>query len=101
MQKLGIYSTHLHADTNPGAPGKGSGPTWAPTDFDHLKLPSGALLGKLNNEQLRSELLRLNVPGAATDGRHIIAERYGALLMEIHDKAGEAAIAAFLESKRG
>jgi hypothetical protein len=100
MQRLGIYSTHLHADTNPGRPSAGHGPTWPPTLFDHLKLPSGKLLGEVPTESLRHELARIGVKDAHTAGRHIIAERYAAILMEIGEAASEKAIAEFLESKR-
>jgi hypothetical protein len=102
MQKLGIYSTrtHLHADTNPGAPGRGSGPSWPPGLHDDLKLPSGRTIGETDTDSLRHEFARLGVAEAQTAGRHILCQRYAELLAAIGEAASEKAIAEFLESKR-
>ena len=90
-----------HADANPGAPGNGSGPRWATGFHDHLKLPSGATIGQTDNEKLRSQLARLGIEGANTEGRNIICARYAAVLQRVFDEAGNAAVTAFLESKKG
>lgn len=100
MQKLGIYSTHLHADTNPGAPGKFSGPRWASTVFDLLLLPNGRKIGDVPNEDLRHEFARLGIEDAHTLGREALCQRYSDTLRKIGDAAASKAIAEFLQSKK-
>lgn len=89
-----------HVDTNPGASSRGAGISSTPTFFDHLKLPSGATIGGSSNEHVRAELTRLGIEGAQSDGCNIICARYAAMIQKIHDDAGNAAVAAFLQSKR-
>jgi hypothetical protein len=93
--------TTSDADTNPAAPGKGKGPTWAGGIHDDLKLPSGATIGSVDNEKLRAELARLGIEGSHSDGRHILCARYARLLQQVFNSAGEKAVAEFLQEKRG
>jgi hypothetical protein len=46
-----IVSSKLfdHTDTNPGAPGKNKGPTWARGQHDDLSLPNGSVIGQTSN----------------------------------------------------
>jgi hypothetical protein len=88
-------------DSNPGRASAMSGPRWAPTIHDGLKLPSGATIGQTDNDALRREFVRLDVAGAATDGRNTICGRYAAMLEKIHDDAGAAAVAVWLQRNRG
>ena len=87
----------LHADTNPGAPSQAKGPTWSPGPFDSLRLPSGKTIGESSNEEVRTQLLRLNIEGAATDGRNIICGRYAGLLADLGKVAADKATQEFLE----
>jgi hypothetical protein len=84
-----------------GAPAPINGPKWASGLYDNLKLPNGQTIGATDNETLRRELMRMGVIGAATEGRHVIVERYATLLLQIHNDAGDRAVAAFLESNKG
>jgi hypothetical protein len=54
----------------PGAGAPISGPKWPrhPTS-GHLRLPSGVTIDGTPTEALRSELARLGIAGAHTDGR--------------------------------
>jgi hypothetical protein len=92
-------TTTPHFDTNPARQGTGKGPTWAAGLHDDLKLPSGRLVGQVNNEELRAELARVGIEGAHSDGRNIIVARYAAILQNVFNLAGNAAVAAFLQSK--
>jgi hypothetical protein len=92
-------TTTPHFDTNPARQGTGKGPTWAAGPHDDLKLPSGRLVGQVNNEELRAELSGL-VEGAHVDGRNVIVARYAAVLLSVFNRAGNAAVVEFLESKR-
>jgi hypothetical protein len=84
----------------PGAPAS-AGPKWSVTMYDNLKLPNGQTIGATDNETLRRELMRMGIIGAPTEGRHIIVERYATLLLQIHNDAGDRAVAAWLQSNRG
>jgi hypothetical protein len=68
--------------------------------FSDLKLPDGRTLGQVDTDSLRREFARLGIDGAHTFGRNVLCEKYAAKLMEVGEAASEAAIAAFLESKR-
>ena len=89
------------ADSNPGRASAIKGPRWPSTPQDYLKLPNGATIGQTDNDALRREFIRLGVADAATDGRHILCARYSAMLGKIHDDAGQAAVAAWLQKNRG
>jgi len=84
----------------PGAPSGNSGPTWAKTLYDHLRLPSGKTIGETSNEELRTLLGRLNIEGAHRDGRMVIAERFAAVCTEVFNRAGHAALAAWLDQHK-
>ena len=99
--QLSLGKTSDMLDTNPAAPHRMAGPKHSvrPGD-DLLPLPSGKSVAASSNEELRPQLARLGVPGAHTDGRDVIVERYAALLKTIHDDAGKAAVADFLAKHR-
>ena len=90
-----------HTDTNPGRASAIKGPRWPATIHDGLSLPTGETIGQTDNDALRHELVRLGVAGAATKGRNVLCERYAAMLAKIHDEAGAAAVAAWLQKNRG
>ena len=100
MPALVSTNTLNHADTNPGAPGKGSGPTWARGQHDDLALPNGSVIGQTDNETLRRIFAGLGIEGAHRDGRDILVGRYVRMLKNIFDEVGNKAVTAFLESKR-
>ena len=69
--------------------------------YDHLKLPSGRIVGQVNNEELRAELARFpEIADVHTAGRNTLLQRYAMLLMTVGDRASEKAIAEFLQSKK-
>jgi len=94
-----IISTKLfdHTDTNPGAPSKNSGPTWAKTLHDHLPAPGGGTIGEWPNERVRPYFARIGLDGAHTSGREVLCQKYGQLLRKVHDAAGEKAVVDWLK----
>ncbi len=86
-------------DSNPGSPANSKGPSWPPTQFDSVRLPNNKTIGETSNEELRAQLLKLNVEDAATEGRHIIAERWAKKLQGIFDAAGNQAVAEFFSKQ--
>jgi hypothetical protein len=58
-----------HSDTNPGASGKNSGPTWTRGLHDDLSLPNGSVIGQTDNETLRRIFAGLGIADAWTLGR--------------------------------
>jgi len=96
-----LTSTKAFTDhTNPGAPGNNTGPSWTRGQHDNLMLPNGSTVGQTDNETLR-RLLAPFVDGAHTKPRNEIVEIYWAALKRIHDDAGNAAVNAWLQEKRG
>jgi hypothetical protein len=89
-----------HRDTNPGAPGKGAGPSWPRTSHDHLKLPSGKTIGETDNENLRSELTRLGIEESQTAGRERIIEKYAELINAVARAGADKAVAEWLQNHR-
>jgi hypothetical protein len=83
---------------NPGAPGKNRGPMFSPSSQDSLLLPGGATIGQTNNETLRTALLQF-FPDAHTIPRCALIEKYAAMLANFRDRAGDAAINAFLQAQ--
>ena len=88
------------ADSNPGAPHKGTGPNWARGQHDDLSLPNGSVIGQTDNESLRRIFADLGIADAWTLGRDRLVERYVQMLKKIFDEAGNRAVSDFLESKR-
>jgi hypothetical protein len=62
--------------------------------------PVGSTIRLTSTEDLRRQFHQLGIPGAHTEGRNVICNRYAAMLREIHDDAGSIAVDAFLQSKR-
>jgi hypothetical protein len=94
--------TSSAAFEQPGAPARDNkGPMHAPGLHDDLALPNGSTVGQTDNETLRQQLLKLNIPGAATEGRHIICQRYSETLRKIFNDAGSKAVDVWLQSNRG
>jgi hypothetical protein len=85
----------------PGAAAPNKGQSWPPGQHDSLKLPDGKLIGQTDTDTLRRQLAKIGVEGAHSDGRHIIAARYAALLQKLRDDAGNAAVDTFLANHRG
>src|SRR6516162_4172665 len=82
---------------NPGAPSNNRGPTWARGQHDDLQTIAGSTIGLTSNEDLRRQFARLGIPGAHTDGRNVLVERYVGLLKKVHDGAGQKALADWFE----
>ena len=97
-----IINTKLfdHTDTNPGAPSKNSGPTWARGLHDDLALPNGSVVGQVDNETLRRIFADLGIPDAWTLGRDRLVERYVRMLKKIFDDAGNAAVEAWMAERK-
>jgi hypothetical protein len=86
---------------NPGAPGKGRGPTWSSAGAnDSLLLPSGKTIAETPDPELRTALDALGIEGAHRDGRNIIVQRYADLIANFRQKAGDAAITAYLAANK-
>jgi hypothetical protein len=98
-----IINTALfnHTDTNPGASGKGSGPNWARGAHDDLALPNGSVIGQTNNERLRQIFAGLGIEGAWTLGRDRLVESYVRVLKKVFDDAGNAAVEAWMQQRKG
>jgi hypothetical protein len=94
----GVLSSH--ADTNPGRPGSGTGPKFAPTSHDSLALPNRSVIGQTDDTTLRTLLDKVGVKNAHTRPRNEIVADYAALLRRVHDDAGSKALDAWLENHR-
>ena len=68
--------------------------------FDSLKLPSGKKIGDTPDHELRTELHRLGVTGAHSDGKNVICALYHQMLERVWDDAGRAAVDAWLEQHK-
>ena len=82
-----------------GAPAEITGPNWARTHYDHLKLPNGLIAGDCPNELLRQQLSKFELEEVHTAGRETLLRRYGELLAKTFNDAGTAAVDALLKSK--
>jgi hypothetical protein len=69
--------------------------------FERETIDSGKTIGETSNEHLRSQLSKVGIPEAHSAGRHILAARYNNQLNKIRSEAGDSAVAAYLESKKG
>ena len=74
--------------------------SWPSTVHDHWLLPSGTLVGAASNEDLRKQLIRLGIDGAATAGRDVLCARYATVLQGVFDAAGNAAVSQWLTERR-
>jgi hypothetical protein len=90
-----------HPDSNPGRPSAAKGPNWSATFFDHLALPNGQRIGDVNNEIFREQMAAVGIEGAHSDGRNALAERYAKLISDVARAGADAAVADFLQSKKG
>jgi hypothetical protein len=66
---------------------------------DSLMLPTGKTIAETPTEELRAIFVRFKIENAHTDGRAIICSRYAALVSDVFNKAGEAALKAFLRDR--
>jgi hypothetical protein len=100
MPELTSTQTFDHPDNNPGAPGKSTGPKWSRGPHDDLMLPNGSVVGQTDNETLRRLFAGLGIEGAWTRPRNELVADYVRVLKKVFDTAGNAAVTAFLESKK-
>jgi hypothetical protein len=68
-------------------------------EFDDLMLVNGKTVGETSTDELRSLLARFGIESAHRAGRAQIVSEYAALIKEVYDAAGVAAVKAFLEEK--
>src|SRR5215467_11915058 len=62
-----LTSTKTFIDSNPGA--KTSGPSHAPSHWDHLPVPGGGTIGTTDTQVLRRMFHKMGIEGAHRDGR--------------------------------
>jgi hypothetical protein len=89
----------LQLSLKPGMPAPfAPGPTWPPSQYDHLPVPGGSTVGKTDTDTLRRLFDRMGIADAHIRGRQtLLEEGYVPLLKKVHDEAGEKAVESFLQ----
>ena len=92
---LSIFSIQTLTARTISVSGSGNDPA-----HDPLKLPNGKTIKETPTDELRSLLARFGITDAHTAPRTEIVARYAAVIEDVFNRAGEAAVNDFLSERR-